>query len=392
MDDIRAVMDAEGVERAALLAAHEATRLAVLFAASYPERTAGLVLHEPSVRGRRTPRLPVGANRRAVAGVAARRERALGRGRVLPGDAPRVLALGRGRPRVRPLVRPPHALERESERGCGLPADGDGGRRLEHPRRRARADARDASPDVARGRGVRGRAGSAAPSASRSPASSTATRGRTPTPTRSCSMRRHASCRAWTGRPIRTASSPRSCSRTSSGSTDRAAALGDVRWRDLLERHHAIVRRRLAEFRGEEMGTAGDGFFAMFDGPARAIRSARAIRDDVRALGLEVRAGLHTGEGPSDRRAGRRHRRPHRRPRRRPGGCERGARLARRSGIWSPDRRSRSRIAVDTPSRACPVNGSCTRSSDGRRASGGLLRAPAPRAEPRCASHLLPVP
>jgi class 3 adenylate cyclase len=80
------------------------------------------------------------------------------------------------------------------------------------------------------------------------------------------------------------------------GSTDRAAALGDLRWRDLLERHNAIVRRRLAEFRGEELGTAGDGFFAMFDGPARAIRSARVIRDDVRGLELEVRAGLHTGE------------------------------------------------------------------------------------------------
>jgi class 3 adenylate cyclase len=80
------------------------------------------------------------------------------------------------------------------------------------------------------------------------------------------------------------------------GSTDRAAALGDSAWRDLLADHHAAVRRALARFRGEERDTAGDGFFATFDGPARAIRCAETIVDDVRALGLDVRAGIHTGE------------------------------------------------------------------------------------------------
>jgi class 3 adenylate cyclase len=80
------------------------------------------------------------------------------------------------------------------------------------------------------------------------------------------------------------------------GSTGRARELGDRRWRDLLERHNEVVRRDLARFRGREIDTAGDGFFATFDGPARAIRCARSITEDVAAAGLGVRAGLHTGE------------------------------------------------------------------------------------------------
>jgi pimeloyl-ACP methyl ester carboxylesterase len=80
------------------------------------------------------------------------------------------------------------------------------------------------------------------------------------------------------------------------GSTEKAAALGDRRWHHLLENHHRIVRRHLVRFRGSEVHTTGDGFLATFDGPARAIRCACAIVDEVRALGLEVRAGLHTGE------------------------------------------------------------------------------------------------
>jgi pimeloyl-ACP methyl ester carboxylesterase len=80
------------------------------------------------------------------------------------------------------------------------------------------------------------------------------------------------------------------------GSTERAAALGDRRWGNVLEQHHAIVRRELARFRGREVDTAGDGFLATFDGPARAVRAACAARDAIRDLGIEIRAGLHTGE------------------------------------------------------------------------------------------------
>lgn len=80
------------------------------------------------------------------------------------------------------------------------------------------------------------------------------------------------------------------------GSTERAAQLGDLRWRELVDRHDSIVRAMLARYRGVEVDTAGDGFFATFDGPARAVRCAQAIVEAVRALGIEVRAGCHTGE------------------------------------------------------------------------------------------------
>jgi pimeloyl-ACP methyl ester carboxylesterase/class 3 adenylate cyclase len=80
------------------------------------------------------------------------------------------------------------------------------------------------------------------------------------------------------------------------GSTEKVAEVGDRRWRDLLEAHHAAVRRQLERFRGQEIDIAGDGFFAAFDGPARAIRCAQAIRDALSAMGLTVRSGLHTGE------------------------------------------------------------------------------------------------
>ena len=80
------------------------------------------------------------------------------------------------------------------------------------------------------------------------------------------------------------------------GSTEQAAAAGDRAWHELLERHHATVRAILVRYHGREVDTVGDGFFATFDGPARAIRCARAIVEAVRVLGIEVRAGLHTGE------------------------------------------------------------------------------------------------
>ena len=80
------------------------------------------------------------------------------------------------------------------------------------------------------------------------------------------------------------------------GSTEKAASLGDGPWRELVSQHHALVRGQLARFRGTEVDTAGDGFFATFDGPIRAAHCALAIAEGVRDLGLEIRAGLHTGE------------------------------------------------------------------------------------------------
>jgi class 3 adenylate cyclase len=80
------------------------------------------------------------------------------------------------------------------------------------------------------------------------------------------------------------------------GSTQRAAEIGDARWRALRQDWFGVVRKELAAYRGREANTAGDGLLATFDGPARAIRCACSIRDRVRALGLQVRTGLHTGE------------------------------------------------------------------------------------------------
>jgi class 3 adenylate cyclase len=80
------------------------------------------------------------------------------------------------------------------------------------------------------------------------------------------------------------------------GSTDRAASMGDRQWRSLLERHNQVIREELKRWRGRERGTAGDGFIATFDGPARGVRAAQAICRTVRSLGIEVRAGVHTGE------------------------------------------------------------------------------------------------
>ena len=80
------------------------------------------------------------------------------------------------------------------------------------------------------------------------------------------------------------------------GSTEKIAELGDAGWRELVERHHSTVRSLLARYRGREIDTAGDGFFACFDGPARAVRCAEAVVEAVRPLGIEIRAGLHTGE------------------------------------------------------------------------------------------------
>jgi class 3 adenylate cyclase len=80
------------------------------------------------------------------------------------------------------------------------------------------------------------------------------------------------------------------------GATQRAAQMGDRAWRELISHHHFLVRQQLERHRGREIDTAGDGFLASFDGPARAVRCGRAIVDAVKSLNLQIRAGVHTGE------------------------------------------------------------------------------------------------
>jgi class 3 adenylate cyclase len=80
------------------------------------------------------------------------------------------------------------------------------------------------------------------------------------------------------------------------GSTEKLIAAGDRQWTDLLEAHNTVVRRELAAYRGRELNTTGDGFIAVFDGPARALRCAFAVREAVRRVGIEIRSGIHTGE------------------------------------------------------------------------------------------------
>jgi class 3 adenylate cyclase len=80
------------------------------------------------------------------------------------------------------------------------------------------------------------------------------------------------------------------------GSTEHLASAGDRVWRERVAAHHDIVRKALGRYRGREVDTAGDGFFATFDGPGRAVACARLINDELPSLGIEVRAGVHTGE------------------------------------------------------------------------------------------------
>jgi class 3 adenylate cyclase len=295
MDDVRAVMDAVGSEKALLWSGHEGTRMAILFAATYPERTAGLMLIDPSVRGLRASDYPWAPTeeqwRRRIADVRegwGNREYFL---RLLSEWAPTVaddedfqdwfvehmrrsmspgaaLAFFRMMMEadvtdVLPSVRVPTLiLCRSSERGeaeyiCERIA---GAELVELPGLRGLWTW---IPDDIHERTI--------------------------------------STLAAFARRIGDAREPDRVLATVLftdivDSTPRTVELGDAGWRELLERHHTVVRSRLGEFRGRELDTAGDGFFAAFDGPGRAIACARAIVDDLRPLGLGVRAGLHTGE------------------------------------------------------------------------------------------------
>jgi class 3 adenylate cyclase len=298
MDDIRAVMDAVGSERAAVFGLGDAGPLCVLFAATYPERTSALVLFNSSPRFVRNPELPWLPTRAEQESQAEQWERHWGetefmskalrtinpgltttdlrtrlrelRVSVSPGSAAAYIRMNMDVDvcDVLPLVRVPTMVMHRKDGGGWDVRSGRymaeriaGARLVELPgadfmpdlgdQERLFAELEPFLADVAEGKAAKVEA----------------------------------------DRVLATV-----LFTDIVGSSEKAASLGDSAWRELLERHHELVRRQLARFRGVEVDTAGDGFFASFDGPARAIRCACAIVDSVPELGLEVRAGLHAGE------------------------------------------------------------------------------------------------
>ena len=295
MDDIRAVMDAVGSERAVLWSGGTSTGLSVLFAATYPDRCAGLMLFDPRIRGVRAADYPWAPSpeewRATLAEVRAgwgergylerlarewapevaeddafrdwfvwHMRRSLSPGAALTAfraamelDVSDVLAAVRVPTLIipRPSLPGPGYYTAERIRGAEvaeLPA-------LKGVYTWVDDDAHEATM---------------------------------------AATRRFVARRAATVVPERVLATILFTDIV--GSTELASRLGDSAWRELLERHHAIVRRELARYQGRELDTAGDGFFAAFDGPARAVQAAAALRDPLAAIGLEVRAGLHTGE------------------------------------------------------------------------------------------------
>lgn len=292
MDDIRAIMDAAGSERAAVMGESEGGPLAMLFAAARPERTVALILQGAEVRERTDEDWPWGEDTQedfeeAMASLAERWGNGLSMDLIAPSVAGQEWARA-WRGRVQTHACTPAAAEafmrmafdidvRHVAPTINTPtlivhAVGDEVCHVENARFLARSipDARYLE----------------LPGADHVPWFD---------PDQTVAEIRE----FLTG--TREAAAPDRMLATVLftdlvGSTERAAELGDRRWRALLEQHHAAVRRELGRFDGHEVDTAGDGFFATFDGPARAIRCARAIVDAVRPLGLAVRAGLHTGE------------------------------------------------------------------------------------------------
>jgi class 3 adenylate cyclase len=295
MDDVRAVMDAAGSERAVLWTAHEGSRTALLFAATYPERTAGLVLLEPSVRGTGSSDYPWAPNeeewRRRLASVREGWGQREFFAELLREWAPSLAhdeAFNQWfTGHMRRSLSPGAALSffrtmKEADVSDILSSVRVPTLILCKPEERPEADyvaARIPGSEVAELRGLRGLFTWVDDEVQEQ------------------TMRENERFLTHIGRPKEPDRVLATVLFTDIvGSTKRSSELGNAAWRALLERHHALVRRRLGQFDGTEIDTAGDGFFAAFDGPRRAIECARALVDDVRSLGLEIRAGLHTGE------------------------------------------------------------------------------------------------
>jgi len=299
MDDVRAVMDATRSEQAALLGVSEGGAMSILFAATYPDRVWALVLDGASPRSLWAPDYPWGVSEdewlrsiekrgrlwgtpeyvastvEALASSASAEDKAaLGlmiRQSASPGAA---VALSRMNMlidvrQVLPSVRVPTLVVNRVDDSLGVVAGSryiaeriPGARHLELPGSDHAEFVGDCGPFLAE-------------------------------------LERFLA-EAWESRWRDSGEHERVLATVLFtdivASTAKAAKLGDARWRELVQAHHGLIRRELQRHRGNEIDTAGDGFFASFGGPARAIRCACAISEGVRELGLEIRAGLHTGE------------------------------------------------------------------------------------------------
>jgi class 3 adenylate cyclase len=292
MDDLRAVLDDAGVERTALLCGVGATYMGVLFAATYPARTTALVVVNGYARMARTPDYPWGRSQKELGDYVERVQRAWGNGATLDFLAPSMaeddeirrthgryerawaspgayaaftsVREGNDVRQVLPSIRVPTLVIHRTDVRF---APRDGGRYI--------AD-RIAGARFVEVPGIDTYiwAGDIEPILGEVEEFVTGSR-----------------------RPLEADRVLATVLFTDIvGSTERAAELGDVAWKELLAEHDELVRGEVRRFRGREIDSAGDGFLATFDGPARAIRCAESVRDAVRGLGLDIRAGLHTGE------------------------------------------------------------------------------------------------
>jgi class 3 adenylate cyclase len=294
MDDVRAVMDATGSERAALTGASEGGPLAMLFAASFPERTVALLLCGAEVKEDTTADWPWGENTRAefeesmatIEGRWSLRPESLSFFLPSRGDDPglldwwvRLKVQSASPAAAEAFMRMAHDIDvRHVVPAIHVPTlilhtVDDQVCHVENARFLARTIPNARYVELPGGDHMMWGA---------------------PADTALAEIREFL-----TG--VREAPDPDRVLATVLftdlvGSTERARELGDRRWRELLEAHHAAIRHELARFGGREIDTAGDGFLAAFDGPARAIRCAAAVIEAVTSLGLELRAGIHTGE------------------------------------------------------------------------------------------------
>ena len=299
MDDVRAVMDAVGSRRAALMGVSEGGPMSILFAATYPERVWALVLSGTFPRVRWAPDYPHGDSDEEIRAEDERMQRSWGTPEASAATAESAI--------------PSESEEDKAAFATLIRQSISPGAALALARMNREIDVRDALPVIRvptlvlsrEGEHPYNREGSRyiaehIPGARHVefPGNDHAVFARGPSSYLPTILEFLPS--AWAEAQAAEAEPDRVLATILFtdivGSTAKAAELGDRRWRELLEEHHGVVRRLLLRHRGTELDTAGDGFFASFDGPARAIRCGRSITESVRELGLEVRVGVHTGE------------------------------------------------------------------------------------------------